>query len=207
MAISNPTKRQLAQRYMIKFSGGMMTDDVKVDERFFIDEINQAIAVVAKASFNQNSQVEGITYAGDEFITTYRGISIITSIDNEFSYSPLPDMPIGLPKGRGLVTVIPPLGSENSIKLISLREVPFLFHLPKIPKVIFGWLEGGSFNYHPKPNFGKVTMKMITSGVQDLDTPLTLPPDVFPQIWDIVKKSVVELFKISPDELNDGQPD
>lgn len=207
MAISNPTKRQLAQRYLIKFSGGMMSDDSKIDERFFIDEINQAIAIVAKASFFQNSQVDGVAYAADEFVVTYRGLLVESSLDNEFKFTTLPEMPVGLPKGRGLVTVIPPLGSENSIKLISLREVPFLFHQPKIPKVVFGWLEGGVMNYYPQPSFNRVAMKMITSGVQDLDTPLTLPPDAFPQIWDIVKKSVVELFKIQSDNINDGEPE
>lgn len=202
----NPTKRQLAQRYLIEFSGGMMTDDVKVDERFFIQEINQAIAFLAKGSMMENSQLDGIAFANDQFLVNYKNVIIQDDPTSEFRFSILPDSPIGLPRGRGLVMVLPPLGSENSLKPISLREVPMLFHQPTIPKVTFYWIEGGTINYYPKPNFSKVSMKMISSGVSDIDTPLTIPPEGMIQIKAIVQKSVAMLFQLSPDTLNDGEP-
>lgn len=203
----NPTKRQLAQRYMLKLAGDYPTDDFKADERLFLQEINQAIAIVAKDSAIESVNAEGIMFANDQFIVPYRNIDIKQDSSNEFKYSILPDTPIGIVKGRGLVMVLPPLGSENSLKPIALREVPFLFHQPKIPKVIFYWIEGGLINYYPQPNFTKVSMKMITSGIADVDTPLTIPPDVLNKIEKIVMDSILIMFKIKPDIINDGEPE
>lgn len=202
----NPSKRQLAESYLIEFSGGTISDDVRVDERFVIQEINQAIAFVAKGSMLESSNVDGIAYASDQFITNYRNVAIGTDINNEFQFSTLPDIPVGLPKGRGLMMVIPPLGSENSFKPISLREVPFLFHQPPIPKVTFYWIEGGIVNYWPKTTATKVAMKMITNGTSDIDAPLTIPPDALIQVKAQVEKTLMMLFKINPDSTNDGQP-
>lgn len=203
----NPSKRQLAQRYLMEYSGGIISDDIVVDERFLIQEINQAIAFVAKGSLLENSQIDGIAFANDQFIVPYRNVLVQSSLDNEFKYSILPDIPVGLPKGRGLIAVLPPLGSENSLKAISLREVPFLFHQPKIPKVIFYWIEGGIINYYPQPTFPKVSMKMISSGLSDIDAPLTIPPEAMVAIKAQVEKSLMMLFKIHPDVVNDGQPE
>lgn len=203
----NPSKRELAERYLIKFSGGMMSDDVKIDERFFIHEINKAIAFIAKGSMLENSQLDGIAYANDQFITTYRNIPILfDEAVSEFKYSVLPDIPIGLVKGRGLVMVIPPLGTENSLKPVSLREVPMLFHQPLIPRVTFYWIEGGVISYWPSPSFGKVATKMISSGTADIDAPLAIPPESILQIDEIVTKSMAILFQIQPDNINDGEP-
>lgn len=202
----NPTKRQLAQRYLIEFSGGQISDDIRIDERFVIQEINQAIAFVAKGSALESANSDGIFYANDQFIVPYRNVPIVSSSDNEFKYSVLPDIPIGIPKGRGLVSVIPPLGSENSLKPISVRQVPFLFHQAQIPKVIFYWIEGGNVNYYPQPSFNKVSMKIISSGVSDIDTPLSVPPETLIQIKAQVEKSLSLLFQVKPDSINDSEP-
>lgn len=204
--MTNPSKRQLAQKYLTEFSGGIISDDIRVDERFVIEEINEAIAYVAKGSMMESANIDGIFYANEQFLVTYRNVPVVSSDDNEFRFSVLPDIPIGLPKGRGLYMVLPPLGSENTIKPISLRELPFLFHQPPIPKVTFYWIEGGIINYYPQPTFNKVSTKMITSGTSDIDIPLTIPPDALVQVKEYVTKSLMMLFKIQPDATNDGQP-
>lgn len=201
------TKRILAERYLIKFSGGMMSDDSRLDERFFIQEINQALATVAKDSFLENSNYESISFANDQFITKSAPIQILTETDGSgMVYSNLLDIPVGLPKGRGLVSVMPVAGLENTLKPISVREVPLLINQPQIPKRTFYWIEGSKIFYYPKPSFTKVITRTISSGSSDIDTPLTVPEEVLVKVEAIVKQSVAMVFQIPNDTISDGQP-
>lgn len=201
----NESIKQLAERYLIDFSGGIPSDDSKVDIRFFISEINKAIAIVAKNSMMESANLEGIAYASDQFISTYRNISITKNDTLGEWYIVLPDIPVGLPKSRGLVNITPPIGYGNTIKAVALKDVPILLRQDVIPGTYFYWLEGGIAQIWPRPLFDTVNSRMI-SPPQDIDAPLTIPPDAVAQLYDIVKKSVMDLFNIEPDKINDGEP-
>ncbi len=82
-------------------SGGHSEDSRYTHNEIFV-RINQCIATIAKNSFYENAKIEGLNYANDAF-----NIKVSVDVDTEdgLSVLNLPQLPIVLPKNRGLVAL------------------------------------------------------------------------------------------------------
>jgi len=116
-------------------------------------------------------------------------------------------MPIGLPKGRGLVKVAPGNNSKSvSFKPISAKDIDQVLSLPEIHNKAFYYLSNGKVWFIScKALFPKtIDITMVASGVNDLDENLLIPSDAQADIVDIVFNRLMK--RESLDLTNDGSP-
>lgn len=199
------TKRSLVEQIQRLLEGALpSTTDSAFTFNYVLSFVNSAIATLAKRSALENSNLEGVTFASDEFNVKYTGVSLTKDINGEYSAT-LPQMPIGLPKGRGLVKVAPGNNSKSvSFKPIATKDIDLVLSLPEIHNKAYYYLSDGKVWFIScKALFPKtIDITMVASGVNDLDSNLIIPEDAQAEIIDIVFQRLIR--RESMDLTNDG---
>lgn len=183
------TKREVAESILITLSGGIPNDDAPWSLRQILHHINNGIAFLAKKSAYENANVEGVVYADESFTTTFKDLPIQKDEDNGQYYIDLPELPVGLPGGGGLIRLTPK-GSYKStnLKPISRNEASRFFGLPKIPGKIFYYVEDGDIKFVgcPMITSDSFNVTIISAGAGNLDEELRMPPDMIGELEQIV---------------------
>lgn len=200
------TKRVLVVKIQRMLEGMLPASTETIyTERFILSHVNDQIAFMAKRSALENSNLDSVTFSADEFTTTYKSVPITKNAAGQY-YLDLPDMPIGLPKGRGLVSIKPSNSYKNNIfKFISAREFSQVLSLPKIPNKIFSYVQDGNVLFNscmaviPTP----VDITMVSSGGNNLDDELHIPADVEGEITMNIYKMLLNPPPM--DVTNDGE--
>jgi len=199
------TKRSLVEQIQRLLEGALpSTTDSAFTFNYVLSFVNSAIATLAKQSALENSNLEGCTYASDEFNVKYTGVTLTKDINGEYS-ALLPQMPIGLPKGRGLVKVAPGNNSKSvAFKPISTKDIDLVLSRPEIHNKAYYYLSNGKVWFIScKALFPKtVDITMVASGVNDLDENLLIPEDAQSAIVDIVFNKLIR--REGQDLTNDG---
>jgi hypothetical protein len=134
------TKKELAESILLEYYGGPPSDDAVISLRQVGVMINKALAEVAKKSFYDNANIEGIAYANDEFTVSF-DVTLNAADNTGFKWFNLPTAPVGLPKSRGVVYVGPRAGIRNAYKKVPANLVS-IYTNKEIPGTVIYWIEG-----------------------------------------------------------------
>lgn len=199
------TKAELAEQILSEYYGGVRSQDSDITPRQVGFMINKALADQAKASFYENSNLEGVAYANDEFICTFSGIELNTTDDSGYRWFDMPTAPVGLPKSRGVVFVGPMLGAKNGFKMIPASMLS-VYLGSFIPQTVAWWLEGSrgyvcALDSNVQlPN--TVRVKTIGRDDNDMDAEMSITMDAASKI----QMAVVAMLRQQQgkDTVNDG---
>lgn len=204
--MSFTSKRQLAERIRLRLYNGEPSVDALITLNQIGLEINTEIAVLAKESFYENSNIEGINYANDEFSYSITGNTVLLDASSGLKYTVLPSVPVGLPKGRGVRGVYAPMGYAVQFVMIPAGDVDTYSHTAKNPSRIYCWLDTGRIWFLkcaiiPPP---MVTIKMIGQSGNNLDDELYLPLDAQRKVEDNIFTRLYPMVNTPIDNTNDG---
>lgn len=135
------TKQELAEQILLEYYGGEYSQDADISPRQVGVMINTALAQMAKESFYENSNLEGVAYANDEFTCTFANVALNQTDDSGYRWFDMPTAPVGLPKSRGIVFCGPMKGNKNGFKKIPGNMLSvYLGNF--IPNTVAYWIEG-----------------------------------------------------------------
>lgn len=141
------TKKELAESILLEYYGGPPSDDAVVSLRQVGVMINRALAEAAKKSFYDNSNIEGVAYANDEFTVTF-SVTLNNKDNTGFRWFDMPTAPVGLPKSRGVVFVGPTASAKNAYKKIPSNMLSVYLDR-EIPLTVVYWIEGTKCYVYP----------------------------------------------------------
>lgn len=199
------TKAELAEQILSEYYGGVRSQDSDITPRQVGFMINKSLADQAKASFYENSNLEGVSYANDEFICTFGPIVLNATDDSGYKYFEMPTAPVGLPKSRGIVFVGPMLGAKNGFKMVPASMLS-VYLGSYIPQTVAYWLEGNKgFVYSLDPNVSlpaSVRVKTIGRDDNNMDAEMSITLDAASKI----QMAVVAMLRQQQgkDTVNDG---
>lgn len=135
------TKQELAEQILLDYYGGEYSQDADISQRQVGAMINKALAQVAKESFYENSNLEGVAYANDEFTCTFSSIVLNPTDDSGYRWFEMPTSPVGLPKSRGILFCGPMRGAHNGFKKVPGNMLS-VYVGSFIPQTVIYWIEG-----------------------------------------------------------------
>lgn len=135
------TKQELAEQILLDFYGGEYSQDADISPRQVGVMINAALASTIKESFYENSNLEGVAYANDEFTCTFSDIDLNPTDDSGYRWFSMPTAPVGLPKSRGVTFVGPMKGNKNGFKKVPSNMLS-VYLGSFIPNTVAYWIEG-----------------------------------------------------------------
>ena len=182
------TKRELAESILLEYYGGPPSDDAVISLRQVGVMINKALAETAKKSFYENSNIEGVAYANDEFTVTF-----IVNLENAdytgFKYFDMPTAPVGLPKSRGVVYLGPKSGARNAYKKIPANSLSVYLDRV-IPNTVAYWIEGSRIYVAPLSNGitlpAQLKLRTVGADTNDMDAEMGITLDASADITRLV---------------------
>jgi hypothetical protein len=154
--------------------------------------IRQGLGYVIKGDTFDNSNMDGLIYADDVYNITLGNIAVNTD-SNGIQSSTLPNIPISLPRGRGVVSVRPAGSYENGYDPILLKDLPIVSGLIRnnVKKRIMFFQEGNKIIY--KVTGGarvadNIDATIVCVPVGGLDEILNIGADVEAKIIEYVLK-------------------
>jgi hypothetical protein len=154
--------------------------------------IRQGLGYVIKGDTFDNSNLDGLIYSDDTYNITFGNIAVTADANGNYS-SVLPNIPIALPRGRGLVSVRPAGSYENSYDPIQRKDLDVVSGLTRnnVKRRIMFFQEGNKIIY--KVTGGarvsdNVDATMVCVPVGGLDEILYIGADVEAKIIEYVLK-------------------
>ena len=99
------TLRKIAAEIHRILSGGQLSNDSELDERYTIELIRNAMAEILKLQYLTKRQVADDRTHEKMYVATYPKIEVKWDDDTERAYAELPDFYVSLPYNRGVVSV------------------------------------------------------------------------------------------------------
>jgi hypothetical protein len=204
------TKRELAESIIVDVYGGQPAESSDITPRQVGLLINNALAEMAKKSFYENSNLEGVAYANDEFICTFSNIALNNSNGQDtsgYKWFDMPTAPVGLPKSRGIVFVGANRGAENPFRKIPASMIS-VYLTTVIPNTVYYWVEGSrgyvcaSDRNQALPSTLRV--KTIGSDANNLDAELSASLDAISEIHKMVVAQLRMQQQSGKDTTNDN---
>lgn len=202
------SRYELAERIQRVIYNGLPTDDATITIPVINLWINDALAATAKKNYAESLQIEGIAYINNSFYTTYKGIAITQDEEGLWKFS-LPQIPLGLGRNEGIITV--QFKREGKVSLtaipLSQNQVGYVDTLKVVPNKTFYWNEGQTVYVKSLllMNLYTATVRMISSGVSsDLDSVVNIPDDYMADVINYVFKFLMTERSQPLDLTNDG---
>jgi|688.fasta_scaffold751679_2 hypothetical protein len=134
------TYKEFSDAVLADVYGGVPSDSADLTPRQIIVMANRAFAALAKKSMYENSNLEGVSYANDEFICTFE-VTLNAADSSGFRYFNMPTAPVGLPKSRGVTFVGGAQAMRNGFKKIPANNLSVYLN-KEIPQTVIYWTEG-----------------------------------------------------------------
>jgi hypothetical protein len=202
-------RKQLIEQIIRLVYGSQPSDDASITPGLVNQMINQAIGTMARLSYKESIQLDGIGYINNSFYTTFKDITIFQ--DEQFTYRiTLPQVPISLGKNEGIsvLKLKDPDGEvSRPVIWISQDQVGYYQSMPQIPNKILAYYQG-NIAYMLSTlqlNEYKAQVTIVSGGdSNNLDSQLNVPDDFISGIVDMVVKSLVQSRAQIRDSANDG---
>ncbi len=202
------TYRKLAEMTRVEYYKIQPSDDASLSIRFFAEQVAQEVAVCAWESAIENSNQGEGTYAGGQFISTFKNIPIVLEDDGTKS-STLPSTPAGLPNNQEIASV--KITGSKCLDCIPMsNNQAFSQQLIGLPcNMVFYKLEGGNIVYETSNALfegGTATIKMVgaVSGEDLLSSDLTIPKNYESRIMTRILGRLLPLKQLPIDYVNDA---
>lgn len=208
--MATKTGRAFVQEVLYELYGGITAEN-RLSERFVLTKLNDQIASLCVINAYQNNNLEGITYADDQFYTAFKNLPVTESATTGLKYTPLPSHPISLPSERQyrIFPVAARGGIKSTVfKMIKAGALQRVLSQPALKKV-YCFVEDGNMNFYIPPTMpaifqlDAINISMATSAV-GMDTPVTLPQDMIA----LAKKNILAELRVTigtpQDRKNDG---
>lgn len=204
------TYKKLSQLIRDKYYGGKPSDDAQYSIKFFAELIATVVAECATEDAFINSNQGEMTYANNQFISTFRNISISVDSSDGRLYSALPSTPTSLPNGQEIIRVgidgskcleFIPQKAQQSFAQSLIGSIPFNLYEINGSIIILK-------PYSPifDASSSKLTIQMVgaVSGSDLLSSELTIPKNYEARIWDKIMARVLPTKVIQQDNINDS---
>jgi len=202
------TRRELIAQIRRIYYGGLPTEDAGLREKEVNLYINQAIALMAKKSYTDAINIDGIENIDDAFYTTFKGLTVSKDNDTNYYYTTLPHPPIGLSRGYGIADVTFPVstGLAKAPIPISPRELDYMDNLRLPPSKIFYWCEGDKlyFKSYVDLTTKNPIVRMVSYENSNLDAELNVPGEYIADILTWVMGQLDMRRKMMGDAIKDG---
>lgn len=209
--MATKTGKQFCQEVLYELYGGIPSDEARLSERFVLTKLNDQIASLAVINAYQNNNLEGITYADDQFYTTFSNITVSTDTTSTgLKYALLPSHPISLPSERQyrVYPVVARGGISSTVfKMIKAGALQRVLSQPAMKKV-YCFVSDGRMNFYIPPTMpaifelNAINITMATSAV-GMDTPVNLPQDMLA----LAKKNILAELRVSIGTPQDRKSD
>ena len=144
------TQAQIIELILKDYSNGLPMDDLNISKNEVKLWLNTALAAVIEQKYKGDAELESITYMNDAFYATFKSIAITQDTVLDLYTIPLPQVPLGLPKGIPIAAVYfrsnaTPLPLSDTVLQITPQEYDVMVGLPAARNKDYGWAEGNIF--------------------------------------------------------------
>lgn len=202
------TQAQIIELILKDYSNGLPMDDLNISKNEVKLWLNTALAAVIEQKYKGDAELESITYMNDAFYATFKSIAIGYDGILDLYTVPLPQVPLGLPKGISIVGVyfrhpVDVLPLSDTVLQITPQEFNIMVGLPAPSNKDYGWPEGNVFYvkaYRALSGYTAI-VRMAVSAPQSEST--EIPDGIAMAAADIVIKRLRS--RNAPQEIsNDG---
>lgn len=210
--MAQTTYRKIAQETIDAHYGNMPVPEAGLTQRFVAERWAMKIAKYAVKSAYTNSNSLEVTYANDQFISTFYNCPLLTDSVTQDKYSVMPATPAGLPNGREIAQVSF-TGYPNVWCVQMQNRSDFVESgLPPLPSDIQLFkVENGNIVFRNLPGIinSAVNMKLVGAvppGATILDSVLNIPKDIEDEIMSELLNELAVDYKIQPQTVETGEP-
>jgi hypothetical protein len=203
------TRRHFCERVLRQIYNGQPSDDASITVGLVSSFLNDAIGLAAKQCYVDAIKLDGVAYVNDSFYTRFKGLDVVS--DERFLYKvTLPQVPLGLGRNEAIASVQFKDGQgQVSLPCIPLNSAQrgYFQSLKPIPNKICYYTEGAYlYAVSPLPLHNYTAqVSMVSGGMSaDLDSPLSVPDEYFPQIVEYIKNQLLTQKAQPADVSNDG---
>ena len=170
----------LIRRLIRDCFGEQPNNDTNITDNFVNALLNEGIALAIKQNWKESIQLDGIAYINDSFITTYKGLTVLT--DEDFIYKiALPSIPSALGRNEGVKS----LRFKDKLGKLSRECVPInssqksFLNYRVIPNRVLYYYEGGNIFAQSTLLLSSysATVSLISAGDTDLTSEINLPEE------------------------------
>lgn len=203
------TRQALIEQIIRQIYGVQPNDDASITPNYVNQLINQGVGLMAKQSYKDALQLDGIGYVNNSFYTTFKGLSV--SQDENFTWKlTLPEIPIGVGKDEGIST-LQFKSNDGQVSLpvvwLSQNQVTYYQSMPLIPGKILAYYQNDTVYVISTLllNQYSATVTLVSGGdSSDLSSTLNVPQDYIPGIVEYVSKILMAARQQTQDNANDG---
>lgn len=204
------TYKKLSELIRDTYYASHPSDDAQKSLRYFAELVAILVAECASEDAFSNSNQGEVTFANNQFISTFKDIEILEEADGTI-YSVLPATPAGLPNGREIVSV--DIEGSKCLSFIPIQAQadfaqqlighPYGLNLYEIngTRVVF---KPYTPLFDASSNTAKIKMVGAVSGTDLLTSDLTIPKNYEGRIWDKAMARLLPLKQIQQDTINDS---
>ncbi len=210
--MAQTTYRKLSQEIIDAHYNGMPVPEASITQRFVAERIAMLVAKAAVKSAYTNSNALEVTYANDQFISTFYNIPLLTDSVTQDKYVTMPATPAGLPNGREIAQVSF-TGAPNTWIVPMANRMGFVESmLPPLPNdIVLFRIENGRVVFQSLPAIitSNVNIKLVgavPTGTTILDSVLNIPKDVEDDIFTTVLNELAMNYKVQPQTIETGEP-
>lgn len=210
--MAQQTYRRFAQIIIKAHYDAYPTPEAGLTQRFVAERIAMKVAKMAVKNAYTNSNALEVTYANDQFISTFYNCPLLTDSVTQDKYAVMPATPAGLPNGREIAQ-ISFTGSPNIQVIPCANRMAFVETLlPPLPgTMVLYKVENGNivFINLPKIINSTINMKLIGAvppGTTILDSVLNIPKDAEDEIMVELLNELAMDYKIQPATVETGEP-
>ena len=203
------TRQQLIEQITRQVYGTQASDDASITPNYVNQLINQGIGLMAKQSYKDNIQLDGIGYVNNSFYTTFKNLSV--TLDDNFTWKvTLPQIPFSIGRNEG-VSTLRFKNSEGNVSLpviwLSENQVGYYQTMPQIPGKVLAYYQNDEIYILTTLilNGYSATATIVSGGdSSNLTSNLNVPDDYIPGIVDYVTKILMMARMQVQDNANDG---
>lgn len=212
--MAQTTYRKLSQEILDAHFGSMPLPEAGITQRFVAERIAMLVAKYAKLSAFGNSSAGEVTYANDQFISTFYNCPLLTDANTGDKYSVMPATPAGLPNGREIAQVS--FAGFPNVWCVQMQNRSDFIEsgLPPIPLqegLQLFKIENGNVVFRNLSSIitSGVNMKLVGAvppGATILDSVLNIPKDTEAEIFSEILNELALNYKIQPQNIEIGEP-
>jgi hypothetical protein len=170
--------------------------------------VRQGLGYVIKGDAFESSNIDGLIYANDQYNLTLKNVPVLTDGDG-VKYSTFSNLPITLPRGRGIVSIRPKGKLERSYEPILRKDLDTVVGLTRnnVKRRVMYFQEGSKVFYHTTgyasvPN--AVDKTIVCSPVGGMNEELNISDDVEAKLIEYVLKVYGAIGQKPVSENTDG---